>query len=56
MRQVEDTARELSARPRGLIRLAVPMSFGVRWVTPLLPEFFRAYPEVSICISRMRPW
>ncbi|WNG18753.1 LysR family transcriptional regulator [Cystobacter fuscus] len=46
--QVEDSARELSARPRGLIRLAVPMSFGVRWVAPLLPEFFRAYPEVSV--------
>ncbi len=52
--QVEDSARELSARPRGLIRLAVPMSFGVRWVAPLLPEFFRAYPEVSVesCAER----
>ncbi|WP_224362155.1 LysR family transcriptional regulator [Hyalangium versicolor] len=47
-KEVEDAARELSARPRGLIRLAVPMSFGLRWVAPLLPEFFRAYPEVSI--------
>ncbi|WPB77579.1 LysR family transcriptional regulator [Archangium violaceum] len=46
--EVEGAAREMSARPRGLIRLAVPMSFGLRWVAPLLPEFFRAYPEVSI--------
>lgn len=44
----EGAARELSARPRGLIRLSVPMSFGLRWVAPLLPDFFRAYPEVSI--------
>jgi len=45
---VENDAREMSAQPRGLVRLAVPMSFGLRWVAPLLPAFFRAYPEVSI--------
>ena len=44
----EGAAREMSARPRGLVRLSVPMSFGLRWVAPLLPAFFRAYPEVSI--------
>ncbi|MDC0709641.1 LysR family transcriptional regulator [Stigmatella sp. ncwal1] len=46
--EMENAARELSAQPRGLIRLAVPMSFGLRWVAPILPEFFRAYPEVSV--------
>jgi DNA-binding transcriptional LysR family regulator len=46
--QVEGAARELSAQPRGLVRLAVPMSYGLRWVAPILPDFFRAYPEVSI--------
>jgi DNA-binding transcriptional LysR family regulator len=44
----EGVAREMSARPRGLIRLSAPMSFGLRWVAPLLPAFFREYPEVSI--------
>ena len=44
----EDAARELSSRPRGKVKLAVPMSFGLRWVAPLLPELFRLYPEIAV--------
>ncbi|MGR9412431.1 LysR family transcriptional regulator [Rhizobium leguminosarum] len=44
----ENAARELSSQPRGLIRLAVPMAFGTRWLAPILPDFFDLYPDISI--------
>ena len=46
--EVEDFARETSSRPRGLVKLAAPLTFGARWVAPLLPEFFRTYPDISV--------
>lgn len=46
--EAEDIAREASSRPRGLVKLSAPLSFGVHWVAPLLPEFLRRYPDVSV--------
>ena len=46
--EAEDFARETSSKPRGLVKLAAPLSFGTRWVAPILPAFFRQYPDVAI--------
>jgi DNA-binding transcriptional LysR family regulator len=46
--EAEDFARKASSRPRGLVKLAAPLSFGARWVAPMLPEFFRRYPDIAV--------
>jgi len=46
--ETEAFAREASSRPRGLVKLTAPQSFGVRWIAPMLPEFFRRYPDIAV--------
>ncbi len=44
----EDSAQAEAKTPQGLVRLAVPMSFGTSHIAPLLPELLAAFPDISI--------
>jgi len=44
----EQEAMDEAAAPRGLIRLAAPMSFGLTRIAPLLPDFLEAHPEIRV--------
>ena len=44
----EREAMSQSASPRGLVRLAAPMSFGLSQLAPLLPDFCAAYPDITL--------
>lgn len=44
----EREAMDEASTPRGLIRLAAPMSFGLTRIAPLLPDFLLQNPQVRI--------
>ena len=44
----EEAARDAAVAPAGPIRIAAPQSFGMHHVAPVLAEFLRAHPGVTI--------
>jgi DNA-binding transcriptional LysR family regulator len=48
---VEDEAVEQSSIPRGRVRISAPLSFGVGYLAPTLPDFMRTYPGITLDFS-----
>jgi len=45
---VKDVSGQLSGQPKGTLRVTASVAFGLRCIVPLLPEFERAYPELTV--------
>ncbi len=46
--ETEECAREEVGAPRGTVKLAVPMSFGLAEVGPVVADFMAAYPDITV--------
>ena len=46
--EADNAARDEAVNPRGLVRLAAPMSFGIAHVGPALPDFLAKYPDIAV--------
>lgn len=46
--EAEASAASQGVKATGLLRMNVPLSFGTRFVAPLMPEFSHRHPEVKV--------
>lgn len=46
--EAECVVNALQTTPRGTLRVSAPVSFGVRYLSPLVAEFMRTYPDMSV--------
>ncbi|MBV4484536.1 LysR family transcriptional regulator [Pseudomonas sp. SWRI153] len=48
MNEAQQQALQGASEVRGTLRLALPAAMGRLWLGPMLPEFLKAYPHVSV--------
>ncbi|SRR5450830_151970 len=48
---LESSVGDRQQSPRGVVRLSTAPAYGRLWVTPLLPAFFRQFPDVIVELS-----
>ncbi|HEU4372567.1 MAG TPA: LysR family transcriptional regulator [Telluria sp.] len=51
MADVEAIASASAMKPRGLLRINAPLSFGILHLAPLWPKFLAQYPEVELEVA-----
>jgi DNA-binding transcriptional LysR family regulator len=49
--EADDAVSLMQAAPRGTLRVNAPMSFGIQYLAPVLPDFLERCPEVSIDLA-----
>lgn len=49
--EAEAQAATSESQPRGMLRISLPHSFGLRYIAPLIPEFCKRYPELQLELS-----
>lgn len=49
--EAEAIASATSLKPRGRLRINVPVSFGIRQLAPLWPQFMGQYPDVELDVA-----
>lgn len=54
--EAEALAAQTHATPRGKLRINAPVSFGMKTLTPRLPEYMRAYPHVEVELRLNNRW
>lgn len=48
MQQAIDVAADMSGQPKGTLRITASVSFGLKRIVPLLPDFRAMYPDLTI--------
>ncbi|MBW4471548.1 MAG: LysR family transcriptional regulator [Stenomitos rutilans HA7619-LM2] len=48
MQQAIDVAADMSGQPKGTLRITASVSFGLKRVVPLLPDFRSMYPDLTV--------
>ncbi|MBU3735981.1 MAG: LysR family transcriptional regulator, partial [Methylobacterium sp.] len=49
--EAEAQAATSESQPRGMLRVSLPHSFGLRYIAPLIPEFSRRHPELQLALQ-----
>lgn len=47
----EDFASEMRVLPRGRLKVSAPITFGIHALAPRLPDYFQAFPDVTVDLS-----
>ena len=48
LEEAERAVQSLQAEPRGTLRVAAPMGFGIRHLAPALPDYLKRHPDLGV--------